>query len=421
MNVPNRIWIEVDDLLRYFEGSLTPTGIGRVQLEILPCLARHFPDRVSFVRLGSSARSVQVLSFEDIARLTDTESLLKRHGAKSRLLPLLKFHRYMSQRGAASLRVMKRRKLQHEFAAMVRPGDVLLNIGSSWDHPHFGAIVQALKHEFGLRFALLIHDILPASHPAYCSPSHVPTFNAWLESMSNVWDMVLTPSKSSARMLFDHLKAQGRTPPPMATVPFGAGFRAPATPPAVLPLSARQHVLYVSTIEVRKNHALLFEVWRRLIERHGADKVPELIFAGKYGWEISDLRHKLKASRFLQGKIRIVENLSDDELSRLYQRSFFTVFPSFCEGWGLPVGESLAEGRYCVASNATSIPEVGGDFADYHDPADVEGAYRLIEAALFTSGVLEEKERRIRQNYTRPDWEQTAEALVRVIDAHLGA
>jgi glycosyltransferase involved in cell wall biosynthesis len=68
------------------------------------------------------------------------------------------------------------------------------------------------------------------------------------------------------------------------------------------------------------------------------------------------------------GDYRVLENVSDAQLALLYSACYFTVFPSRAEGYGLPVAESLGAGKLCVASNATSIPEVAGDLADYFDP-----------------------------------------------------
>ena len=204
-------------------------------------------------------------------------------------------------------------------------------------------------------------------------------------------------------------------------MPFGAGFPSSTGGLPAAAEAGRRHVLYVSTIEVRKNHMLLLRVWERLIAAHGADAVPPLVFAGKYGWEIDELKAELARTGFLGGKITAVQNLTDGQLAELYRQSHFTVFPSFCEGWGLPVAESLLYGRYCIASDATSIPEVGGRFLDYHDPADLDAAHRLIERALFDPGYLAERERLIAAEYRPPSWAGTADAIVAALDRQLVA
>ncbi|MFU0507342.1 glycosyltransferase family 4 protein [Pseudaminobacter sp. NGMCC 1.201702] len=411
----HRIWIEVDDLIRYFDGSVTPTGIGRVQAQILPWLAHAYRDRVAFCRISGKGR-VDVLDYEEVAQLTDGNDFLRRQKTSVWPLSLLKLARYLCRRAAAASKNLPySKKDRRRFASLVREGDILLNLGASWTHKGFGKSIADLKAVHGIRFALLVHDILPVSHPHFCAPGHIPTFTTWLHDMAKVWDLVLTPSRSSAEALHTYLEAGEIPVPETRVIPFGAGF-ASAPSPAVVQTEEHSHVLYVSTIEIRKNHMLLFRVWERLIRKHGADGVPELVFAGKFGWEIDELRQALLASHSLGGKIRVVENLSDDDLATLYRTSLFTVFPSFCEGWGLPVSESLYYGRYCIASDATSLPEVGGRFIDYHGPDDAEHAYQLIEKAIFDPAVLKEKERIIRNYYPCPTWELTAHSTIAVID-----
>lgn len=414
------IWIEVDDFIRYFDGSVTPTGISRVQSEILAFLAADHGSRVRFCRIGTSARHVEILDWEEVRRLTDGNAFLRRSRGAGLLLPLITFARWSKRRLGVALRSAFPAARTRTFREAVRPGDVLVNLGASWTHLNFAATVGQLKRDLGLSFALLVHDVLPVSHPQFCDPRHIPTFARWLSGMADVWDFVMTPSHASADALARHLESGGLAVPSIHVVPFGAGFGTAQPDPAGDAGALRDHVLYVSTIEIRKNHTLLVDVWEELIRRHGAERVPTLVFAGKYGWQIQDLRRRLTQSAFLGGKIRVVGNLSDEGLSALYRDSLFTVFPSHCEGWGLPVAESLVHGRLCVASNATSIPEVGGPFALYHDPLDVDAACRLVEAALFDGRTRGEQERLIAERYKAPSWQDTATAVVAVVDAQTG-
>jgi glycosyltransferase involved in cell wall biosynthesis len=175
-------------------------------------------------------------------------------------------------------------------------------------------------------------------------------------------------------------------------------------------------VLFVSTIEVRKNHRLLVRVWRRLLEQHGEDVVPALIFAGQIGWLVDDLLADLAASDYLSGKIVVLPGLSDAQLRQAYRSSLFTVFPSLCEGWGLPIAESLAHGKFCVASDRTSIPEVGGDLIDYFDPSDDDDAVAKIERPLLDPGYLTAREARVRAEYRPRTWTDCVHALISKLD-----
>jgi glycosyltransferase involved in cell wall biosynthesis len=175
-------------------------------------------------------------------------------------------------------------------------------------------------------------------------------------------------------------------------------------------------VLYVSTIEIRKNHQLLVNVWRRLVKQYGADFVPTLIFVGKVGWLIDDLLADLQRSNYLDGKIMQVSDLSDAELRECYRSCLFTVFPSLCEGWGLPIAESLVHGKFCVASNRTSIPEVGGDLVDYFDPTNEDDAFTKIERPLLDSVYLNERESQLRTQFRPRTWTDCVHALVATLD-----
>jgi hypothetical protein len=116
-------------------------------------------------------------------------------------------------------------------------------------------------------------------------------------------------------------------------------------------------VLCVGTIESRKNHLALFQAWKLLLEE--GFEPPPLIWVGRPGWRVEDLLAQLAATRSLDGRIRLLHGVSDPELVALYRGALFSVFPSFTEGWGLPVGESLALGTPCLASPRAPRPRRG--------------------------------------------------------------
>jgi glycosyltransferase involved in cell wall biosynthesis len=180
-------------------------------------------------------------------------------------------------------------------------------------------------------------------------------------------------------------------------------------------------VLFVSTIEARKNHLLLFRVWRRLLDELPADLVPTLVFAGRVGWLVEDLMRQLQNTDFLDGKIRLIEDASDAELAALYRGCSFTVFPSLYEGWGLPVTERLAFGKPCLAARATSVPEAGGRLARYFDPESVADAYAAIRAAIENPEGLRVWQAEIVRGFSPVPWSATADAVMRCLGVQTAA
>src|SRR6185437_13860829 len=118
----------------------------------------------------------------------------------------------------------------------------------------------------------------------------------------------------------------------------------------------------------------------------------------------------LRNCDFLGGKIVLVEDPSDAELERLYQGCLFTLFPSFHEGWGLPVTESLTFGKPCVISNATSLPEAGGTLARYFDPENIADATRVIRETIADRASLAAWEQRIVSEFQPVAWDVSARA-----------
>ena len=172
------------------------------------------------------------------------------------------------------------------------------------------------------------------------------------------------------------------------------------------------YALIVSTIEARKNHLLLFRVWRRLLEELPPDRVPTLVFAGRVGWLVDDLMHQIANTNNLNGKLLVISSPTDAELTELYQGCLFTLFPSFFEGWGLPVTESLAFGKPCLISDRTSLPEAGGTLARSFDPDNFYDAYALILNAIEDRAGLAAWEAQIRREFKPVPWSTTVDALL---------
>lgn len=302
-----------------------------------------------------------------------------------------------------------------------RPGDVLINMGIN----NFGLVrldwVSRLLRHSQVRYAGFMHDIIPALFPDLFGDD-APLFPPWCAFTAQAARLILCNSRNTAHDLEAYLTRQAIPHGPIAPVRLAdadlLAFRPPPEAPSPRP---RPYVLMVSTIEPRKNHRLLLEVWRRLLATHGRERVPDLVLVGRVGWRIQELMAELAACRFLDGKIVHVDQADDRALAAHYAHCRFSVYPSLYEGWGLPVAESLAFGKYVVAAGVSAIPEIGGDLIDYHAPTDVDAAFRLIARAIDDDAFLAERERAIRAHYRPTTWADTARAMLAAIDQHLPA
>lgn len=143
------------------------------------------------------------------------------------------------------------------------------------------------------------------------------------------------------------------------------------------------YVLYVGTLEPRKNIGAILDAWEGL---HQEDPhVPPLVLVGTYGW---GSRHLVRRIEALAGRgVKALGHVDREQLVRLFQGASVFVYPSLYEGFGLPPAEALACGIPTVVSNASSLPEVVGNAGLKVEPGDA-GAL-----ALAIRGLLDDPDR----------------------------
>ncbi len=124
----------------------------------------------------------------------------------------------------------------------------------------------------------------------------------------------------------------------------------------------------------------------------------------------SDIQYLFENDQALKGRVVIVDSPSDELLGWLYNNCLFTVFPSFYEGWGLPVRESIMYGKVVLASNTSSLKEAGGICADYFSPSSPEELLKLIVNYL-DSDIIKKRENQIVHKRKIVTWEESTNIL----------
>ncbi|MGA7672844.1 MAG: glycosyltransferase family 1 protein [Nitrolancea sp.] len=145
-------------------------------------------------------------------------------------------------------------------------------------------------------------------------------------------------------------------------------------------------VLYVGTIQPRKNLVRLVQAFERIADQH-----PDLhlVLVGKRGWKTEEITYAAQRSRY-SSRIILPGHAPDDLLPGLYSAATVFTLPSLYEGFGMPVVEAMACGTPCIVSNRGSLPEIAGDAAVIIDPMDVDGM------AISLSNLLSDDERATR-------------------------
>jgi len=258
--------------------------------------------------------------------------------------------------------------------------DTLLIFGAHWDKPHYTEVLGTLKAEHSLRIGHTVYDLIPVVDRAHVAEVEHIRFPLYIEAISRISDIIYVISESTKKDYIHFLKTNNIASPKIKVLILGEDFTSTqASKPAVSALDS-PYLLMVGTVEVRKNHALLYGTYKRAYEQ--GIELPSLIIAGRQGWLSGDIYFQMTHDSQVRDKFIFIHDANDQQLAWLYEHCLFTVFSSYYEGWGLPVAEAAYYGKTCAASNTSSIPEVAGNGAVYYSPYSTDECLVAIRTLL---------------------------------------
>jgi glycosyltransferase involved in cell wall biosynthesis len=343
-------------------GRGTPTGIDRVEF----AYAEHLmatPDAACFTAL-SARGGLGLLPHRS------AEQLIGAIGAAWRG----KFDQARQDRRARRIALQARIALlgSRERALMLRLGDragrpVYLLV--SHHHLEKRSVIARLKQRSAARFICLIHDLIPVEFPEYAKPGQAANHLRRIETAAQFADALIVNSCVTRDALLPHLDRAGRSPP-VLVAPFGADL--PVAPADRDPPFERPYFVYVSTIEARKNHLLLLNLWRQMAIDLG-ERAPLLVLVGQRGWETENVVDMLDRCPALRGAVIEHNALPDGEMVRLLKGACAMLLPSFAEGFGFPLIEGLELGIPALCSDIPALRETGGSVPEFLDPLDGSG------------------------------------------------
>jgi hypothetical protein len=390
MHVTAAIYFDVSDLVLDLFHHSTLSGIQRFQFEILRNLAaetRSLPIRCAVLSKRGGLFTIELtelLRIIDDLRADSTSSDLARQELDN--------------------------LLDAAIPCALGAGDIFLETGAFWNVPRIGHLLRGLKSS-GVRIGVFVHDILPIVAPEYFEEASTSAFVKGVFEAFTFADFVLTTSEFNKSCLRERMgSAFDRVP--VRLVPLGSDLSPPAHDPpslseTVTELLKQNYVLAVGTIEVRKNPTYLLNLWKMMV-RSGRPDVPRLVFVGRTGWMVEDFMRQLKGCNYLGGRIVVLNATTDVELDLLYRNCLLTAFPSFLEGWGLPVGESLSHGKICLFSAEGGTSVVGGDLVDHIDPHNVRDGLEKLLRYLDDPERRLKREQEIAETFEARTWQQVA-------------
>jgi glycosyltransferase involved in cell wall biosynthesis len=243
---------------------------------------------------------------------------------------------------------------------------------SELDRPGFAPWLQTTRQ----KPIFFVHDLIPITHPEYCRVGETQAHMQRMRLALKVGAGVVANSHDTLNNLKDFSRQQCLPMPPSA-VALLAPAPLPATEVSSRPLAAPYFVV-LGTIEPRKNHVLLLTLWRELVGRLGQD-APHLVVIGQRGWECENVLDLLERCDILRTHVHEVPHCLDEELVRYLKHAQGLLFPSFAEGYGMPLAEAFQAGTPVIASALPVFKEIAGNVPDYLSPLDGLGWLKAIE------------------------------------------
>lgn len=266
----------------------------------------------------------------------------------------------------------------------------------------FGAnyFLPRLHSAVARRRVVTVHDLTYKRFPELLQKETLENLEREMAREIALADAVVCVSQSTRRDLLRYYEID-----PRRAVAIHSGLGRPAAYAEVEGLPER-YILFVSTIEPRKNVGVLLDAWESLRETYGG----ALVIVGRVGWKSSELLPRLRRPGIVH-----LDYLDADRLATVYRNAEAFVMPSIYEGFGFPLLEAMAHGVPSIASRSSSLPEIGGDAALYFDAADAAGLTDQLRRVTTDAGLRADLAERGRRQAAKFHWARAAEETLEVL------
>jgi glycosyltransferase involved in cell wall biosynthesis len=313
--------------------------------------------------------------------------------------------------------------LEHLVLQKLIARGVLTSIGCG--HAH-GAVLMHTGHNDAelaslwnsirwhhVRPVFFVHDLIPLTHPQYCREGEFARHRQRLQRMLRGAGIVANSQHTLHQLAhFAREQSVGMPPhcvallaPPHAYIEKLAAAKLDEGTKTKQNVPREPYFLVVGTIEPRKNHALLLQVWQHMLQTLPINQIPKLVVIGQPGWDSMEVETQLQSTQQFQSCVQWIAQCDDASLVQWMQAACALLFPSFAEGFGMPMAEALLAGTPVIASDLAVFREVAGDVPDYLPTDDVQGwTQAILGYAAKESGMRCAQLQRM-QSWQAPAWD----------------
>jgi len=368
--VPN-IFLDITRLLNRLYDGLLPTGVDRVGLAYVS-------------RYGARARAV--LSERGYCTV-----LSKRH---SQMVFEWLSNSRCSKNDIRKLVVLS--CINGLRQPKIKNGILLHTSHNGIEFPRYYDALKKLQVDV----VFMVHDLIPLTHAEYCRALVDKAHAARIHTALTYAKGVIANSQFTLDSLVHEAGRVNLPMLPSVVAHLASGIKPFAESPRPIPTP---YFVLLGTIEPRKNHWFLLHVWRRLVEQLG-NAAPKLVVIGRRGWECENVVDMLERCAALKGVVIEEAGCSDERLRSYLQHAQALLFPSFVEGYGMPLAEALALQVPVLASDIAVFHEIADDIPEYIDPLDGLGWLAHIKEYMQPKSPARAAQLERTKRFREPTW-----------------
>ena len=368
------------------------TGVPRVVMELAKRLYNSKKFDINFVEYNQK---------NDAFRLLDTDGFIKFTETKTDKRNAIRTDKYIP------------------FEEM-EEGSIFFDCDTVWKTRVRRSFLYPILKKNGVKVVPFIHDIIGIDYPQFCENSDVMNFIDFIGASLLYADRIIVTTNTTKKAILAQGERMKIDLPDIAIVGLGGDFNRKTTNEENVKAkikdiaAAGDYFLMVGTIEPRKNHKLLLETY----QKHLRGKI-NLVMAGYSGQGMEDFFEKIANDPDCDKGLWHVDNASDDDINYLYKHAFAFVFPSYIEGYGLPLIEAFIREVPVIASDNDINREVAGERALFFEQDNSEDLAKIINELLSD----EEKYKTLRESvkgYKPRTWDETGNNLIKEFEGIYG-
>lgn len=282
-----------------------------------------------------------------------------------------------------------------------RMGPTSLYLQASPNNIQNAARMRKIIRRMNSRLICVVHDLIPLEYPEYARPDGAAKHEQRVRTMLELSDGLIANSHATLASLDDWSERLARHPPSVVahlgtdkSLPIGADK-----------LEARPYFLCIGTIEPRKNHLLLLNLWRQMASDRDRGTIPKLILVGRRGWENEQIIDMLERCPSLRACVEERGRTGDASLRALLKGCNGLLLPSFAEGYGMPVAEAIELNVPVICSDLPALREAGGNVPLFLNPLDGPAWQQAIDDLTHPDSGIAAAQASRRGHWSQPTWD----------------